>query len=126
MTPVVALSVRPVGSAPDVTLNVYGAVPPVACSMVLYAVPTVPAGGLPLTAIAVPPAVIVICRDAVTVSGTSLESVAWITNDDVPETVGVPEITPVEALKVRPAGSVPLASDSFTAPVPPDVVNVAE
>ena len=45
---------------------------------------------------------------AVTVKGTELESVSCNVNIDVPAVVGVPEITPVAALNVRPAGSVPL------------------
>lgn len=35
-------SVRPAGSAPLVTLHVYGVLPPVAPKVVLYALPTVP------------------------------------------------------------------------------------
>ena len=37
IAPVDALSVRPLGSAPDVTLNVTGAVPPDVCTVWLYA-----------------------------------------------------------------------------------------
>ena len=74
ITPVDAFSERPLGSEPDRIANVYGATPPLAISAVEYAVPTVPAGGLPLSATAVAVAVIVICREAVTVYGTSLES----------------------------------------------------
>ena len=67
----------------------------------------------------------VICRDAVTVSGTSLWSTTCATKLLVPVCVGVPEITPVVALKVSPAGSDPLARLSVRAPVPPDAVSVA-
>jgi hypothetical protein len=35
------------------------------------------------------------------------ESVTCTVNDAVPEAVGVPEISPVDATRVRPAGSVP-------------------
>lgn len=40
-------SVRPAGKDPESTLNVYGAMPPLATKVVEYALPTVPAGGLP-------------------------------------------------------------------------------
>ena len=40
--------------------------------------------------------------------GTELLSVSCKVNIEVPAVVGVPEITPVAALNVRPAGSVPL------------------
>ena len=37
-----------------------------------------------------------------------LASVTLAVNEDVPDAVGVPEITPVEAFRVSPAGSDPL------------------
>jgi hypothetical protein len=43
IAPVPAFSVSPTGSAPVVTLHVYGVVPPVAASVREYAVPTIPA-----------------------------------------------------------------------------------
>lgn len=79
--PVAPLSDSPLGSAPDLTVKVYGAVPPLAARVVEYAVPTTPAGGLPLSATAVAIAVIVICREAVTVYGTSLESTPCTANE---------------------------------------------
>ena len=47
MMPVVAEIVSPAGSAPEMTLHEYGELPPVAERIVEYAMPTVPAGGLP-------------------------------------------------------------------------------
>lgn len=44
MTPVLAFSDNPVGNVPDDTDQVYGAVPPVADKVVLYAIPMVPLG----------------------------------------------------------------------------------
>ena len=44
--------------------------------------------------------------------------VAPIVNDCVPEVVGVPEIAPVDALIVRPAGSAPAATDHVIGAVP--------
>ena len=40
-------------------------------------------------------------------------------NDDVPVVVGVPEITPVDALNVSPAGSDPLTMLVVSGAVPP-------
>jgi hypothetical protein len=39
-----------------------------------------------------------------------LASVTFTEKEDVPEAVGVPEITPVEAFRLSPAGSEPLLS----------------
>lgn len=47
MTPVAALKLRPGGSAPADKDSASGAVPPDAVTVVLYAVPTTPAGGMP-------------------------------------------------------------------------------
>ena len=44
--------------------------------------------------------------------------VALIVNLNVPIAVGIPVITPVVSLKIRPAGSVPLAIDQFIGIVP--------
>ena len=46
MSPVVAFSVSPVGSVPALIVNAYGAVPPVALIVWLYALPTVPFGSV--------------------------------------------------------------------------------
>jgi len=40
-----AFSVRPTGSAPEATEQVYGAVPPATPTVPVYGTPTVPAGG---------------------------------------------------------------------------------
>lgn len=44
IAPVEAFSARPVGSVPDVSVQIYGVAPPVATSVALYAVPTWPFG----------------------------------------------------------------------------------
>jgi hypothetical protein len=44
IVPLAAASVRPAGNAPELMLQPYGVVPPVACNVVVYAVPTVPPG----------------------------------------------------------------------------------
>src|SRR5262245_39777977 len=53
-------------------------------------------------------------------------AVTWTVKFEVPVAVGVPEITPVPAASVSPAGSVPLASDHVYGGVPPVAVSVAE
>jgi hypothetical protein len=47
-----------------------------------------------------------------------------ITGLNVPDTVGVPEITPVDALIVTPAGNVPAVNDHTYGVVPPVPVTV--
>ena len=44
IVPVAAANVRPAGNAPALKLQLYGVVPPLACNVVVYAVPTVPPG----------------------------------------------------------------------------------
>ena len=41
IVPVAVASVRPAGSVPELMLQLYGVVPPLACNVVVYAVPTV-------------------------------------------------------------------------------------
>jgi hypothetical protein len=41
ITPVNAARLNPAGSVPELTLQLYGVVPPLACNVVVYAVPTV-------------------------------------------------------------------------------------
>ena len=97
------LSVRPSGNAPLSSVHVIVPVP-VAESVWLYAVPTVPPG-----------------RESVVIAGaalTTIESafisfpagfVAFTSKLKVSSVVGVPEISPVEALSDRPPGSEPLS-----------------
>jgi hypothetical protein len=59
-----------------------------------------------------------IVSGAVTVNGTLLESTTLTAKLKVPSVVGVPEITPVVVLKVRPGGSVPLAKLHTNGEVP--------
>ena len=55
-----------------------------------------------------------------------LASVTLTVNEDVPDAVGVPEIAPVEAFRVSPAGSEPLLTLHEYGVVPPLACNVAE
>ena len=45
---------------------------------------------------------------------------------EIPAAVGVPEITPVVALSVRPAGSVPLCIDQLYGDTPPPAARLCE
>ena len=53
-------------------------------------------------------------------------SVTLTLNEDVPDAVAVPEIAPVEAFSVNPAGSEPLLTDHEYGVVPPLACSVAE
>ena len=53
-------------------------------------------------------------------------SVTFAVKVDVPDAVGVPEIAPVEALSVNPAGSEPLLTLHEYGVVPPLACSVAE
>jgi hypothetical protein len=66
------------------------------------------------------------CVDAIVIdSGTDLVwaglllSVTVAVKANVPLAVGVPEITPFPAVRVRPAGRLPLVTDHVYAGVPP-------
>jgi hypothetical protein len=52
------------------------------------------------------------------------ESVTIAVKSEVPAVVGVPDMAPVDALRVRPAGSVPVEMDQVKGAVPPDAVKV--
>jgi hypothetical protein len=55
-----------------------------------------------------------------------VESVASTVKAEVPLVVGVPEMTPVPAARLRPAGSAPLLIDQVYGGVPPLAASVAE
>src|SRR6185436_5651243 len=63
-------------------------------------------------------------KDLVTV--TLLLSVTRMTNEDVPALCGVPLITPVDGLSVRPAGRVPESSAQMRGVLPPAAASVNE
>jgi hypothetical protein len=109
IVPVVADSVSPAGSAPELRLQLYGAVPPVAVSVVEYAVPVCPEG-TELVEIwtGVTAAATVRLNDCVAVCAVGVvESVTLAVKLNEPDVVGVPEIVPVAELSVSPAGSAP-------------------
>ncbi len=101
-------SVKPPGSAPVLTLQVYGVVPPLAASVVEYAVPTCPEGTEPVEIVTgVTAAAIVRVNDLVAVCAVGVvESVTFAVNVNEPDAVGVPEIVPPDE-SVKPPGSAP-------------------
>jgi len=70
---------------------------------------------------------IVMLRDLVAVCAVgAVESVTLTVKLLVPEAVGVPEIAPVDAFSVNPAGKAPALKDQEYGVVPPVAVSVAE
>jgi hypothetical protein len=117
IAPVVGFNESPLGSVPTVMLHVKGRVPPVACKVALYAVPTTPFGS-DVVVTASGAALIVMLRalDAFCPSASVACTVKFV----VPGfPVGVPVIAPVEAFSVSPAGSDPTMTLQVIAPVPP-------
>lgn len=100
-----ALRLRPAGRLPEATDQVYPGVPPVACTVVVYVLPTWAFARLEKL-IASGEAATAIENEAVWVWAGELLSVTSTTKVDVPDPVGVPEIAPLE-LRVRPAGRLP-------------------
>jgi hypothetical protein len=112
IAPVFAVSAKQVGRPPLVILHVYPVpVPPVACRVAEYAVPTVPAGGV---VVMVKAALLIVRLNAAEAAWEPLLSVTCRLKLDVPVVVGEPLIVlsgpPLGfAVKVRPLGRLPLA-----------------
>jgi hypothetical protein len=112
IAPVLALRLKPGGRAPLVIDQVIG-VEPVAVSFWLYVLLTEPIG-----------------NETVVISGIvktlifndfelfPAEFSALTVNVDVTAVVGVPEITPVLVLRLKPTGRVPLVIDNVICTVP--------
>jgi hypothetical protein len=81
-------------------------VPPLACIVVEYAVPAVPPGNDVLVTVGGCAAAATAMLNAF-VPVLFAESVTCTVNDAVPAVVGVPEITPVDATRLSPAGNAP-------------------
>jgi hypothetical protein len=110
--PVEALRVSPPGRVPALTENVYGATPPVAVRVALNDVPTVapPRGGTVRLsgggAATFSAAVFVFVARVLSVTSNVICAAGPLTC-----VVGVPEIKPVEALRVSPPGRVPALTE---------------
>ena len=124
ITPVEGTRVKPPGNDPLNTDHVYGSMPPVPASVVLYAPLTVP---LPSGD------VVEITRAGSTVRANSMDAVAWsasvtwIVKLAELAVVGMPLIAPVAGANVRPAGKVdPVLTAQVYGPTPPVSVKVCE
>lgn len=101
--------------------------PPVALSVVLYAWLGTPAGSDVVPIVRADPACTTVrltLADAVCAGEPA--SLAATTKEKVPFPVGFPEITPVDAARLRPAGRLPELIDHVYAPVPPVACNAVE
>jgi hypothetical protein len=125
MTPVDPTRFNPAGNAPALTLQLYGVVPPLACSVVEYAAPAVPPGSDDVVTVGGCPAAATAILNAF-VPVLFAASVTCTVNDAVPAAVGVPEITPVEAARTNPAGNVPALTLQLYGVVPPFACSVVE
>lgn len=84
-----------------------GKVPPDVRGWKLYGVPDVPCGREVVVMVRLTAGPIV--KGQVTAAATPLTSFTWIVN--VPVALGVPVMAPFKVFSVRPAGSMPLASE---------------
>src|SRR5208283_5897626 len=130
IVPVAADNVRPVGNAPELMLQLYGVVPPLAPIVVEYAVPDCPVGSdVVVICTGATPAATVIVNACVAVCAVGVvESVTLAVKLKVPVAVGVPEIVPVAADNVRPVGNAPelmLQLNGVVPPLAPIVVEYA-
>ena len=104
LKPPVALSDKPVGSAPDANAKRYGAAPPMASRFWLYVIPIEPFGSADVENTSAPPAAIVMLKIFETVA--PVPSVACTANVKEPGAVGVPFKKPAPE-RVSPGGSDP-------------------
>jgi hypothetical protein len=102
-------------------------VPPLAASVVEYAVPTVPEGTeLVEIVTGVTTAATVSVNDVVAVCAVGIvESVTFAVNVNEPPAVGVPEIVPAVD-RVKPAGKAPELMVQLYGVVPPDATSAVE
>ena len=103
MAPVPVLRLSPPGSDPLFINQVMGAVPPDAPTIWEYAALTVPPGSDIVEIVSFAAASMV----SSCVSNVLLESMASMVKLGEPEAVGVPVISPVTGLRLRPSGSEP-------------------
>lgn len=116
--------VTPAGSAPEVTANVYGVLPPVAAICALYGTPTSARPRVCAVTVTAVAAVTVI--DSALVAVRALASVTRTVKFEVvldATRPAVPEMVPVE-LSVKPGGSVPEAMVHDSGVVPPVAASV--
>ena len=85
--------------------------PPLATTVAEYAFPSEPPGKEVVMITRPPATFIVILSGFVAVSRGVEESVTLTVKLDIPDVVGVPEITPVLGVSLSPAGKVPTEID---------------
>jgi translation initiation factor 2 alpha subunit (eIF-2alpha) len=120
------LKAKPAGNAPDATVQEYGAVPPAADSVELYALPTEPLGKDAVVMASAAPAALVVIENNLLAFCTGEEvSVTCTVKLDCAAVVGVPLIVPA-LLKAKPAGNAPDATVQEYGVVPPAADSVAE
>jgi hypothetical protein len=124
ITPVVAM-LKPVGRLPELTDHTYGAVPPAALRAALYVIAAV-AVGKAFETMANGVDATVKLTVAVAVCCGLPRSVTVTPSVKLPFTVGVPEITPVHADRLNPAGRLPDVIDHRKLGVPPAATSVCE
>jgi uncharacterized protein YaiE (UPF0345 family) len=110
-------SVKPAGTVPLTMAQVYGPVPPLTPTLPVNGDPTVPAGGAVRVSVAAAELIVIATGPVVVFAGLA-ESVAFTVGVDVPAAVGVP-LNEQFAFSVKPAGTVPLASEHVYGAVPP-------
>jgi hypothetical protein len=109
INPLEAVKLKPPGSAPALRLQLYGAVPPLAVKVALYTVPCVPPVNEPVVILTGGIDALIVRLNALVAACAvgAVESVTFTVKLKVPEAVGVPEMTPLDAVKVNPEGSEP-------------------
>ena len=120
ITPVDVLRLNPAGRLPVAILQTYGVLPPAATSVCVYDRLTVPSDK---EDVVIDNAEYIVIDNA-WVAVAPLLSVTCTVKLLVPATVGVPLITPADALRERPAGSVPTVILHIYGVLPPPATSV--
>ena len=114
------LRASPGGSVPAVTLQVSGATPPEAASVVEYGVFVLPLGSTAPVVMATSEPVTVIVNALVAVPGVGYAlSRTCTVKGNVPVAVHIPLMTPVVLFSTKPEGSAPAMIDHVYCWVPP-------
>jgi hypothetical protein len=118
--PVAGVRLSPVGKEPSVTDHAKGAVSPAVVRDFEYAASTVPTGNVADVMDSVPATLIAKACAAVAPELSLTLRVKF----DTPTVVGVPEMVPLAALRLRPGVNVPADMDHVSAALPPVDVTV--
>jgi hypothetical protein len=124
IAPVALFNCSPPGSAPLFTAYVKPPAPPVAETLPLYAVPTVPLGNSDAPKTIAAGLAMPIVYATLLVSAGEPESVSFTVKLELAAAVGVPEMIPVPVPRDNPAGSDPVANDHVYGEIPPAPASV--